>query len=134
MKGKKFGAPPKKGPNSQVPPIKLFQGGPSGKDTFKEQTDGRMFKGLEKMFKEDEDFRKKTIELYGNLGNTSPNYSGVFGAYTPTKEASGLTTKETMGIKEGGMSGCPHRENGVKSDIKGISDIQVKGKKFVGVR
>ena len=30
--------------------------------------------------------------------------------------------------------GCPHRENGVKSDIKGISDIQVKGKKFIGVK
>ena len=28
--------------------------------------------------------------------------------------------------------GCPHRENGVKSDIKGISNIQVKGKKFIG--
>ncbi len=30
--------------------------------------------------------------------------------------------------------GCPHRENGVKSDIKGISEIQVKGKKFIGVK
>tara|TARA_R100001129_G_scaffold113027_1_gene77914 strand:+ start:760 stop:885 length:126 start_codon:yes stop_codon:yes gene_type:complete len=32
------------------------------------------------------------------------------------------------------MPGCPHRENGVKSDIKGISGIQVKGKKFIGVK
>ena len=30
--------------------------------------------------------------------------------------------------------GCPHRENGVKSDIKGISGVQVKGKKFIGVK
>ena len=31
--------------------------------------------------------------------------------------------------------GCPHRENGVgMSDIKGIKDIQVKGKKFIGVK
>ena len=30
--------------------------------------------------------------------------------------------------------GCPHRENGVKSDIKCISEIQVKGKKFIGVK
>ena len=30
--------------------------------------------------------------------------------------------------------GCPHRENGVKSDIKGISNIQIKGKKFIGVK
>ena len=42
--------------------------------------------------------------------------------------------KNPFGRKTGGMSGCPHRENGVKSDIKGISDIQVKGKKFIGVK
>ena len=38
-----------------------------------------------------------------------------------------------MGLKTGGF-GCPHHENGVKSDIKGISNIQVKGKKFIGVK
>tara|TARA_Y100001937_G_scaffold112212_1_gene159605 strand:- start:3956 stop:4075 length:120 start_codon:yes stop_codon:yes gene_type:complete len=32
------------------------------------------------------------------------------------------------------VPGCPHREGGVKSDIKGISDVQVKGKKFIGVK
>jgi|TARA_R100001440_G_scaffold63675_1_gene83950 hypothetical protein len=53
--------------------------------------------------------------------------------YTPKKEETGITTKETMGLKKGGF-GCPHRENGVKSDIKGISKIQVKGKKFIGVK
>jgi hypothetical protein len=37
-------------------------------------------------------------------------------------------------MNEGDFVGCPHRENGVKSDIKGISDIQVKGKKFIGVK
>ena len=51
----------------------------------------------------------------------------------PKKEETGITTKETMGLKKGGF-GCPHRENGVKSDIKGISNIQVKGKKFIGVK
>ena len=30
--------------------------------------------------------------------------------------------------------GCPHREPGAKSDIKGIKDIQVTGKKFIGLR
>ena len=30
--------------------------------------------------------------------------------------------------------GCPYRENGVKSEIKGISDIEVKGNKFIGVK
>tara|TARA_A100001391_G_C4908366_1_gene235677 strand:+ start:297 stop:530 length:234 start_codon:yes stop_codon:yes gene_type:complete len=36
-----------------------------------------------------------------------------------------------QGLKNGG---CPFRENGVKSPIKGISDIQVKGHKFIGVK
>ena len=35
------------------------------------------------------------------------------------------------GVRYGG---CPHREIGVKSDIKGIKDIQTSGKKFIGVR
>lgn len=34
-------------------------------------------------------------------------------------------------LREGG---CPHREPGVKSDIKGISSAQISGKKFIGVR
>jgi len=40
------------------------------------------------------------------------------------------------GFQIGALSnlGCPYRENGVKSDIKGISNIQVKGKKFIGVK
>ena len=41
---------------------------------------------------------------------------------------------QPQGMKDGNLVGCPHRENGVKSDIKGISDIQVKGKKFIGVK
>ena len=36
-----------------------------------------------------------------------------------------------QGLKTGG---CPYRENGTKSDIQGISPIQVKGKKFIGLR
>ena len=36
-----------------------------------------------------------------------------------------------QGLKGGG---CPHREMGTRSDIKGISSIQVSGKKFIGVR
>ena len=36
-----------------------------------------------------------------------------------------------QGLKAGG---CPHREPGAKSDIKGIKDIQVTGKKFIGLR
>ena len=36
-----------------------------------------------------------------------------------------------QGLKNGG---CPYRENGAKSDIQGIKDIQLKGKKFTGVK
>ena len=32
------------------------------------------------------------------------------------------------------MGGCPHREPGAKSDIQGIKNIQVTGKKFIGIR
>ncbi len=41
-----------------------------------------------------------------------------------------------QGLKIGFLSnlGCPHRQNGVKSDIQGIKDIQVKGKKFIGLK
>jgi hypothetical protein len=60
-------------------------------------------------------------------------YTMNFVAYNPKKEETGITTKETMGLKKGSMVGCPHRERGARSDIKGISKIQVKGKKFTGV-
>ncbi len=55
---------------------------------------------------------------------------------TFTKKRGGLTNTvppkrgpNPQGLKHGG---CPHREIGVKSDIKGVSGIQVKGQKFTG--
>ena len=36
-----------------------------------------------------------------------------------------------QGLKSGG---CPHREMGSRSDIKGVSSIQLSGKKFIGLR
>jgi len=41
---------------------------------------------------------------------------------------------QPQGMKDGNLIGCPHRENGVKSDIKGIKDIQLTGTKFIGVK
>ena len=38
---------------------------------------------------------------------------------------------QPQGLVKGG---CPHRETGAKSDIKGIKNIQVTGKKFIGLR
>ena len=38
-------------------------------------------------------------------------------------------------MKKGGTnSSCPYRENGVRSPIKGIKPLQIKGVKFTGVK
>ena len=57
---------------------------------------------------------------------------------SPKKKGGGLTKTvapkrgpNPQGLKKGG---CPYRENGAKSDIQGIKDIQVRGKKFTGVK
>ena len=57
-------------------------------------------------------------------------------AYKRNKDK-GFGASFTIKYKSGNMvnSGCPYRENGVKgSDIKGVKPIQVKGKKFIGVK
>ncbi len=72
-------------------------------------------------------------ELYKD-NKTDPETGRRVKTYKTVEEATVAAKRRSSRLKEGGMSGCPHRENGVKSDIKGISDIQVKGKKFIGVR
>tara|TARA_R100000234_G_scaffold112615_1_gene86419 strand:+ start:8332 stop:9186 length:855 start_codon:yes stop_codon:yes gene_type:complete len=66
-----------------------------------------------------------------------------FGSYSPNKNLNftgsysghrGYRIGADLRFSKGGSSGCPHRETGVKSDIKGVKDIQVKGKKFIGVK
>lgn len=59
---------------------------------------------------------------------SGPNPQGID---APVKSILEKQTVEYFGLKKGG---CPHREKGVKSDIKGISSAQVSGKKFIGVR
>jgi len=221
--GKPFGPPPKRGPNPQVPPVKLKKGGfdpegsgydyknapePSYKElgyfpkygsldpktgmvlkgrkhpTYKKteeaekklgnkiikkgkryysvkkkkegglNRDERFMGFLSKQFNQNKDRIIKEVVLPGlirkdfgarvkNLMNQAVRdfdaqegeapYTMNFVAYNPKKEETGITTKETMGLKKGKMVGCPHRERGARSDIKGISKIQVKGKKFTGV-
>ena len=142
MKGKRFGAPPKKGPQSQG----MKEGGLNRDEKF--------MGFLKNQFNQNKDRIVKEVVLPGllrrdffsrmqNLMNqavadfesqeASAPYKMNFVAYNPKKEETGISTKETMGLKKGGI-GCPFRENGVKSDIKGISNIQVKGKKFIGVK
>lgn len=59
-----------------------------------------------------------------------------FGA-PPKKGPDAQGFDKLKGLKIGALSdlGCPHRENGVQgSDIQGIKPLQVKGKKFTGVK
>jgi len=72
-------------------------------------------------------------ELYKD-NKTDPETGRRVKTYRTPEEATVAAKRRSSRLKEGGMTGCPHRENGVKSDIKGISDIQVKGKKFIGVK
>ena len=54
-----------------------------------------------------------------------------------TPQDKGFNLKFVKKFQIGALSdlGCPHRENGVQgSDIKGVKPIQVKGKKFIGVK
>ena len=64
------------------------------------------------------------------IGSQSP----VVPTFKTPEEATVAAKRRSSRLKTGGITGCPHRENGVKSDIKGISDIQVTGKKFIGIK
>ena len=142
MKGKRFGAPPKKGRQSQG----MKEGGLSRDEKFMGFLKNQFNQNKDRIMKEvvlPGLFRRDFGSRMQNLMNqavadfesqeASAPYKMNFVAYNPKKEETGISTKETMGLKKGGI-GCPFRENGVKSDIKGISDIQVKGKKFIGVK
>ena len=52
----------------------------------------------------------------------------------PNPQGIRITMIQIGGLSDLGSYGCPHRETGVKSDIQGISNIQLKGKKFTGVK
>ena len=130
--GKSFGPPPKRGPQPQG----MKKGG------FDPEGSGYDYKNApEPSYKELGYFPK-----YGSLdpktgmvlkGRKHPTYKKTEDA---EKKLGNKIIKKgdryfsVKKKKEGDFVGCPHRENGVKSDIKGISDIQVKGKKFIGVK
>ena len=66
------------------------------------------------------------------LSNRVGKARGVPPKRGPTPQGIGFNLGVMIMVKK---PGCPHRENGVgMSDIKGIKDIQVKGKKFIGVK
>jgi len=151
--GKSSGAPPKRGPNPQGidAPVKsilekqtveyfgLKKGG-----TFDPEGSGYDYKTAKK-------FGIKPDKT-GHMPSRAPSGQILKGRKHKTyhktekgeKEAGYVIEKEKDGkyysrpltdyvgsFKKGG---CPHREKGVKSDIKGISSAQVSGKKFIGIR
>jgi hypothetical protein len=133
-KGKRYYSVKKKkegGPSQGERFVKFF-----GRQ-FNQNKDKVLKEAVTGLFKRDFGSRFKNLmnqaqrDFYAEEG-ISP-YKMNFVAYNPKKEETGITSKETMGLKKGGF-GCPYRENGVKSDIKGISKIQIKGKKFIGVK
>jgi len=85
----------------------------------------------------------KKTKLKGKVSRNvhgDKDYRGMIGAEYKNKNKEGkisiddtgrVNLKGTYRFNKGG---CPHRENGVKSDIKGISNIQVKGQKFIGLK
>ena len=79
-------------------------------------------------------FLKKKAKDSDNLIDVPSTARSYVSAEDVSKALSNEIGK-ARNLKTGGINtGCPHRENGVKSDIKGISSIQIKGKKFIGVK
>ena len=78
---------------------------------------------------------------YGNTADYSKKLLGGnldVGVYKGTgkNKEKGFNVKFVKKFQIGALSdlGCPHRESGVRTSIKGIKPIQVKGKKFIGVK
>ena len=107
--GKRFGPPPLKGPNPIVPPVKFGLGG--------------MMSNLIR-------------QVLGKNTNQESTNNTFRDFYVLNKEGQSeklnVTPYKPATMKNGGI-GCPYRRGG-KTDIQGISKIQLKGKKFIGVK
>jgi|TARA_A100000171_G_scaffold50720_1_gene62868 hypothetical protein len=78
-------------------------------------------------------------DKYGTTANYSKNLLkgnlNISGYKTPKDKGIGFQFVKKFQIGALSDLGCPYRENGVQgSDIKGVKPIQVKGKKFIGVK
>ncbi len=83
----------------------------------------------------------KKTKLKGKVSRNvhgDKDYRGMIGAeYKNKNKKFDISLDETGRVNVGAnlkfnKGGCPHREVGAKSDIQGVKDIQVKGKKFTG--
>jgi len=135
--------PPKRGPNSQG----LKSGGdfdPEGKGydykTFdklggKRDAKGHGFSRNPKTGMLLKGRKHKTFNLGVSVDeNLGYGLKKKGDRYYTEKLKRGIPAGKYKDMSKFSKGGCPHRETGVKSDIKGISNIQVKGKKFIGVK
>jgi hypothetical protein len=156
--GKRFGPPPEKGPNPQGLKIKkasmgmligfapdsLMSNSQSARDfTGNLGLGGKMLSNYyNKKNKEEDEKELKVTKAY--LGKeikqpseTKKEFGTRHEVHTKLKESeiyrkgSKVSDASPM-LKEGGMS-CPYRRGG-KTNIQGVSKIQVKGQKFTGVK
>jgi hypothetical protein len=143
VKGKAFGPPPEKGPQPQgmnggrlvEPKLKKRKKYGNRSEVSKTIPTKKGFTNVPSMYggKEyDEDFLMK---MYKDT-KTDPETGRRVKTYETRGEAEFAASRRSdrLGMKTGEFAGCPHRENGVKSDIQGIKDIQLTGKQFTGVK
>ena len=141
MKGKSFGPPPEKGPQPQgmndgrlvEPKLKKRKRYGNRSEYSKTIKTDKGYMNVPSIYggqEVDEDFLTK---MYKD-NKIDPETGRRVKTFKTLEEATVAAKRRSSRLKLGGIIGCPHRENGVKSDIKGISDIQVKGKKFIGVK
>lgn len=74
-------------------------------------------------------------DIAGNLGLGGKMLSNYYNRKNASEEEEKRRAEKessTNTLKKGGM-GCPYRRGG-KTDIQGVSKIQLKGKKFIGVK
>ena len=98
-------------------------------------------KGFDRIGLKGEYKPNKKTKLKGEVSRSvhgDKDYRGMISAqYKNKNKKFNVSLDETGRVNVGAdfkfnKAGCPHREVGAKSDIQGVKDIQVKGKKFTG--
>tara|TARA_E500000318_G_C3433375_1_gene162019 strand:+ start:116 stop:559 length:444 start_codon:yes stop_codon:yes gene_type:complete len=137
--GVSFGPPPKKGPQPQgmdngrlvEPKLKKRKRYGNRSEYSKTIKTEKGYTNVPSMYggqEYDEDF---LIKMYKD-NKIDPETGRRVKTYKTPDEAITAAKRRSSRLKFGGM-GCPHREMGVQSDIKGIKPIQLFGKSFKGV-